>query len=238
MAPRPTLTRALPMMLTALLGVGSTHAPLVAGPTPSGDARQQAAGHHEMHQRHGDPKAYEAALDDPRRDAYQKPDDVVAALGLREGQVVADIGAGTGYFAVRLAKAVGASGRVYAVDVSADMAQHLNRRLRDANISNVASVLAPPDDPLLRPASVDLVFICDVWHHVEQQESYLAHLRRALKPGGRLVMIDFHKRDLPVGPPVEMKIARDDLVRQVEGAGWTLVQEHDILPYQYFLEFR
>jgi ubiquinone/menaquinone biosynthesis C-methylase UbiE len=198
---------------------------------------QAAATPPEMHHRHGDPMAYIASLDDPARDAYQKPDEVLEALALRPGEVVADIGSGSGYFAVRFARAVGDAGRVYAVDVSPDMIRHLNRRLRDASLRNVVTVLSDPDDPLLPDASVDRFVIVDTWHHVEDQPKYLALLKRMLKPGGQVVHIDFQKRELPVGPPVAMKIAREDLVKQMEDAGFRLAAEHTFLPYQYFLVF-
>jgi ubiquinone/menaquinone biosynthesis C-methylase UbiE len=148
-----------------------------------------------------------------------------------------DIGAGSGYFAVRFARAVGPNGRVYAVDVSPDMVRHLNRRVRDEKLSNVVTVLSDPDDPLLPDASVDRFVIVDTWHHVEDQPKYLAHMKRMLKPGGQVVHIDFQKRELPIGPPMEMKIARDDLVKQMQGAGFRLAAEHTFLPYQYFLVF-
>jgi ubiquinone/menaquinone biosynthesis C-methylase UbiE len=198
---------------------------------------QEAATPHEMRHRHRDPNAYIASLEDPARDAYQKPEEVLAALDLHEGEVVADIGAGPGYFALRFARAVGDEGRVYAVDVSPDMVRHLNRRLRDEGIRNVVTVLADPDDPLLPDGSVDRFVIVDTWHHVEDQPGYLAKMKRMLRPGGRVVHIDFHKRDLPVGPPTSMKIARDDIVAQMEEAGYRLAGEHDFLPYQYFLVF-
>ena len=191
----------------------------------------------EMHRLHGDPAAYIAFLDDPARDAYQKPDDVMKALALRPGEVVADIGAGSGYFTVRFARAVGETGRVYAVDISPDMIRHLNRRIRDAGIRNVVTVLSEPDDPLLPDASVDRFVIVDTWHHIEDQPRYLALLKRMLKPGGQVVHIDYQKRELPVGPPVSMKIDREDLVRQMEAAGFRLAAEHTFLPYQYFLIF-
>ena len=222
-------------LIACCLAAATWQAGMTAAAGPA--APQQAADHHEMHRRHADPTAYMASLEDPARDAYQKPDAVVEALRLQSGQAVADVGAGTGYFSIRLAHAVGERGRVYAVDVSPDMVRHLNRRVRDAGIANVVSVLAPEDDPLLREGSVDLVFICNVWHHIEDQEGYLQHLQRALRPGGRLVMIDFEKRELPVGPPVAMKIAREDLIAQLEKSGWAVAREHDILPYQFFLEF-
>jgi ubiquinone/menaquinone biosynthesis C-methylase UbiE len=198
---------------------------------------QTAATPHEMHQRHNDPMAYIASLDDPKRDAYQKPDQVMKALALSAGEVVADIGAGSGYFALRFARAVGDAGRVYAVDISPDMVRHLNRRLRDGGVRNVVTVLSDPDDPLLPDASVDRFVIVDTWHHVEDQTKYLALMKRMLKPGGQVVHIDFQKRELPIGPPLTMKIAREDLVKQMEGAGFRLSAEHTFLPYQYFLVF-
>jgi len=198
---------------------------------------QAAATRQEMHHLHGDPMAYIAALDDPARDSYQKPDDVMKALALRQGEVVADIGSGSGYFTLRFARAVGDSGRVYAVDISPDMIRHLNRRLRDAGIRNVVPVLADPDDPLLPDASVDRFVIVDTWHHVEDQAKYLGLLKRMLKPGGQVVHIDFQKRELPVGPPPGMKVAREDLVKQMGSAGFDLAAEHTFLPYQYFLVF-
>jgi ubiquinone/menaquinone biosynthesis C-methylase UbiE len=117
------------------------------------------------------------------------------------------------------------------------MILHMNRRIRDLGITNITTVLAPTDDPLLADASLDRIVICDTWHHVENQGEYLAKLKKMLKPGGQLVMIDFQKREIPVGPPLEMKIAREDLVGQLGGAGFQLLKEHTFLPYQYFLVF-
>jgi ubiquinone/menaquinone biosynthesis C-methylase UbiE len=210
---------------------------LMAALPPVGLLAQATATPHEMHRRHADPTAYIASLDDPARDAYQKPDDVLKALALREGETVADLGAGSGYFTQRFARAVGPSGRVYAVDVSPEMIRHLNRRLRDAGIRNVVTVLSDPDDPLLPDASVDRFVIVNTWHHIEAQAEYLGLLKRMLKPGGQVIHIDFEKRDLPVGPPPGMKIAREDLVKQMDAAGFRLAAEHGFLPYQYFLVF-
>ena len=190
----------------------------------------------EMHKLHSDPKAYIAALEDPKRDAYQKPHEVMEALAIKEGEIIADIGSGSGYFTLRLAHHVGANGRVYAVDVNPDMIRHLNGRVRDMGVLNVSTILAPPNDPLL-PQPVDRFLIVDVWHHVEDQAGYLALMKKRLKPGGQVVMIDFHKKELPVGPPVDMKIAREDLLKQMQAAGFRLVKEHTFLPYQYFLVF-
>jgi ubiquinone/menaquinone biosynthesis C-methylase UbiE len=192
---------------------------------------------HQMHRLHRDPKAYIGALEDPKRDGYQKPHEVIHSLGLKPGEVIADIGAGSGYFTFHLARHVGEKGKVYAVDVSPDMILHVNRRIRDTKSTNVVTILADPDDPLLPDQSVNRFFICNVWHHVENQTKYLSLLKKMLKPDGEVVMIDFHKKELPVGPPLQVKIAREDLITQMETNGFRLKQEYGFLPYQYFLVF-
>lgn len=191
----------------------------------------------EMHRLHQNPKEYIATLDDPARDAYQKPHEVVIALGLKDGDVVADIGAGSGYFSFRFARHVGPSGRVYAIDVSPDMILHMNRRARDLGVENLRALLVPPDDPLLPAHSVDHIFICDTWHHIADHAQYLARLREALKPGSDVTIIDFQKKPTPVGSPPEMRIAREDVIREFERNGFRLAREHTFLPYQYFLVF-
>lgn len=192
---------------------------------------------HQMHGLHNDPKSYIGALEDPKRDAYQKPHEVVHALGLKPGEIIADIGAGSGYFTFHLARHVGDKGKVYAVDVSPEMVLHVNRRIREQNVNNVVTVLADPDDPLLSDRSVNRFFICDVWHHIENRTKYLSLIKKMLKAGGEVVMIDFHKKELPFGPPLQMKIAREDLIKQLETNGFRLTKEHTFLPYQYFLVF-
>jgi ubiquinone/menaquinone biosynthesis C-methylase UbiE len=191
----------------------------------------------EMHRLHGDSKAYIALLEDPKRDAYQKPHEVLAALDLKPAETIADIGSGSGYFTLRFAAHVGDAGRVYAVDVAPEMVRHLNRRIRDAGVRNVQTILADPNDPLLPEASIDRFVVVNTWHHIEDRPAYLGLLKKMLKPGGQVVMIDFHKKALPVGPPLEMKIAREDLLRQMETSGFRLAKEHTFLPYQYFLVF-
>ena len=204
----------------------------------SGTISAQTAEKHgrEGHRPHRDPASYIAALENPRRDAHQKPQQVIEALALKKGEIIADIGAGSGYFTLRLAREVGPTGHVYGVDVSPEMIRHLNGRIRDAGLLNVSSILAPPDDPLL-PQSVNRFFIVDVWHHIEDQTGYLSLMKKLLKPGGSVVMIDFHKKELPLGPPVAEKIAREDLITQMQENGFRVVEEHTFLPYQYFLVF-
>ena len=114
---------------------------------------------------------------------------------------------------------------------------HLNRRIRDLHVKNVVSILSAPDDPLLADASIDRFFICDTWHHIGDHAKYLALLKKMLKPGGQVVMIDFKKAETPVGPPMEMRIGRDDLLKEMEATGFNLAAEHTFLPYQYLLVF-
>jgi len=205
-------------------------APALAQQTPKLSAE-------EMHRFHQNSKAYIVFLEDPKRDEYQKPHEVIMALDLKEGERIADIGAGSGYFAFRLARHVGETGRVFAVDISPDMILHMNRAIRDMGIRNVTTILAPPDDPLLADNSIDRFFICDTWHHIENQTKYLELMKKMLKPSGQVIMIDFQKRELPVGPPLEMKITKEDLTGQMRAAGFELLKEHTFLPYQYFLVF-
>jgi len=218
------------LLIIILAALALVPANLTAQDAVSRDASQ-------MHRLHKDPKAYIGALEDPQRDAYQKPHEVLTALNLKPGEVIADIGAGSGYFTFPIAHHLGPEGKVYAVDVSSDMILHLNRRIRDLKTTNVVSVLADPDDPLLPEQSVNRFFICDVWHHVESPSKYLGMIKKMLKPGGQVIMIDFHKKELPFGPPMAMKIAREDLVKQMESNGFRLANEHSFLPYQYFLVF-
>lgn len=200
-----------------------------------------AQGVHEEHSHHKAGRSVEEwlrVLENPGRDAWQSPEQVVEALGLNSGDDIADIGAGTGYFSVRFAKAVGPSGKVYAVDVDPNLVKHLGERAAEAGVSNLAPVLAESDDPKIPDSSVDVVFICNVLHHIEGRASYYKKLQAALRPGGRLVIVDFYKRDLPVGPPVAMKIAEADLIAEAAGAGFSLADSKNFLQHQYFLIFR
>jgi len=183
------------------------------------------------HQRHPPSSGeYAKVLEDPSRDAWQKPHEVVMALGLQPTDSVADIGAGTGYFARRFANH---ASKVYAVDIDKDLLAMLQRNAP----ANITTVLAAPDNPRLPDHSLDLIFFCDVLHHIENRAAYYPKVAKALKPGGRVVIIDFYKRELPVGPPPSMKIAEEEVIAEFRQAGFTLSKRADILPYQYFLFF-
>jgi len=185
------------------------------------------------HQHHPPRSAeeYLQILNDPKREAWQKPHEVVMALDLKPGEVVADIGAGGGYFARRFALHVH---RVYAVDIDAKL---LEAAAQGAP-ANLQTVLAAPDDPKLEAQSADMVFFCDVLHHIENRPSYYNKLSRVLRPGGRIVVIDFYKKPLPVGPPPEMKLEESQVVAEFAAAGFDRLTSFDFLPYQYFLVFQ
>jgi arsenite methyltransferase len=180
---------------------------------------------------------YIKVLEDPGRDAWQLPDQVIENLGLHQGDEVADLGAGSGYFTVRLAREVGPGGKVYAVDIDPKMLDYIDRRAQEEKLDNIQTILADPDNPKLGSQSVDLIFICDVLHHIHDRDKYYPKLYRALRPSGRLVDIDFQKRKLPVGPPIEMKIDKKDCIKEIEAAGFHFEKEFNFLTYQYFLVF-
>ncbi len=192
----------------------------------------------EEHEGHRDPASYIEMLERPDRAGYQKPEEVVAALELRAGDVVADIGAGSGYFTMRLARAVGPGGRVYAEDVWGAMVDHLKARKTREELENVEVVLGSPADPKLPHRALDMAFICNAWHHIEDRPRFLQNLELALKPEGRIVIIDYKASKTPVGPPLKMRVPRAQVVSDLAAAGFSLVSEPDILPYQYFLIFR
>jgi ubiquinone/menaquinone biosynthesis C-methylase UbiE len=174
-------------------------------------------------------------LEDSGRLRWQRPTQLVQALRLRRGQTVAEIGAGSGYLVRRLARAVGRRGRVFAVDAEPRMLPILIERLRRGGISNVTPVLGRDDDPLLPGRSCDLILVVNTYHHFPGGPRYLRRLRQLLRPGGRLVNVDFHRRETPVGPPLERRVAREVFLREARRAGFRLVREASFLPYQYCL---
>lgn len=173
---------------------------------------------------------YAKVLEDPSRDEWQKPHDVIMALDLKPTDIVADIGAGTGYFARRFALH---AGKVYAVDTD----EKLLAIVRTKAPANLVTIVGAPDDPRLPEQSIDMIFFCDVLHHIENRPAYYAKLAKVLKPGGRIVVIDFYERPLPVGPPPSMKLSDQQIIAELQKAGFALKKRLDTLPYQYFLFF-
>lgn len=189
------------------------------------------------HVHHGfdDADAWAAKFEDPSRDVWQKPDEVIAALALPKNAKVADIGSATGYFPVRFAKVL-PDGHVYGADVESSMVDFLNRRAEKEQLSNLTSILAEYADPKI-PEVVDLVMVVNTYHHIEDRTAYFTRLRNtSLRVGGRLVIIDFTKQS-KLGPAAEAKISAEEVQKELEAAGFKLTAKHDLLPEQYFLIF-
>jgi ubiquinone/menaquinone biosynthesis C-methylase UbiE len=174
-------------------------------------------------------------FDDPKRDDWQKPHEVIQSLALKPDAVIADIGSGTGYFAVRFANMV-PQGRVYGVDIEPDMVKYLAERAKREKRENVIAVAGAPEDPRI-PEKADLILMVDVFHHIDDRARYFRKLRASLKPGGRIAIIDF-RLDSPEGPPQAARIAPDRVIAELKSAGFALAKEHRFLPNQYFLVFR
>ena len=188
-----------------------------------------------MHHRFEDAEKWAGIFENPERDAWQKPDELIRSLEIPVDAVIADIGSATGYFPVRFAR-LAMEGKVYGVDIEKTLVDYLNDRAKKENLSNLVSILGEPDDPKI-PERADLVFICDTYHHIRDRGDYFENLKRYMQPGGRLVIVDFVLGDLPVGPPDKHKLAPDVVLEELAGAGYRQVPHALELPYQYVLVF-
>jgi protein-L-isoaspartate O-methyltransferase len=205
----------------------------MAGRSPPGSPRDEPG--RDQFRNPRDLQAYIAAQEEPGRGSWQKPDQVLQALHVRPGQAVCDIGAGPGYFALRLSRVVGPAGHVFAVDVEPKILDALRDRILQAGARNVTPILGLGDDPLLPRAACDLILIVDTYHHIRDGAAYLRRLLAALAPGGRIADIDFHKRRTPVGPALEHRLGREEFLRDAASAGLHVVDEPTFLENQYFL---
>ena len=174
------------------------------------------------------------SFDDPARDAWQKPHEVITALGLAPDAVVADIGSGTGYFAVRIAHFV-PKGTVYGIDTEPDMVAYLARRAKQTGLENITAIAATMQAPTL-PQKADVALLVDVYHHIAARSAYFRKLGESLKPGGRIAIIDFNATS-NVGPPVRERISAAQVKAEMQEAGYRLLSEPGFLPNQYFLIF-
>ena len=199
-------------------------------------AQAPATHHHSF----ADAPRWAKAFDDPARDAWQKPQEVIAALKLAPDAIVADIGAGTGYFALRLAHAV-PKGRVVGTDIEAEMVAYLDQRAKRAGVQNVSAVRASSATAGTVGTTgltekVDLALLVNVYHHIDDRVAYFGKLREQLKAGGRVAIIDFHARS-PVGPPVRERLSAGQVREEMRAAGFRMIEEPGFLPNQYFLIF-
>lgn len=215
--------------------VGVTVAVLVvASPGSAADSRSAAHPAGADHYEHdfSDVARYVKAFEGPERDAWQKPDDVVSLLQLWPGNVVADIGAGTGHFEPRLAKAVGATGRVLALDVEPRMVAYLKRRVKKEGLGNVTVQKVAASDPGLADGSVDRLLVVNTWHHVPERARYAAAMNRALRPGGFVVIVDF-TAESPEGPPAHARLSPATVIAELAAGGFSARTVPESLPLQY-----
>lgn len=203
-----------------------------------GGAAPQAPSHPEpLVHRFEHAEEWAKQFDDPERDAWQKPPEVVASLKISAGMTVADVGAGTGYFEPYLSRAVGEKGTVLAVDIEPDMVRYLGERAAREHLANVRPLLATADDPKLPQGGVDRVLIVDTWHHIAARASTIAKLRAGLAPGGTITVVDF-TLDSPHGPPKEHRIPPEGVVAELTSAGMSAARVDLPLPYQYVVVAR
>lgn len=178
-------------------------------------------------------------LDAPDRDLWQRPDLIMDAMAIADGSVVADIGAGSGWFTIRLARRVGPQGLVYAEDVQQEMINAISRRVSREGFNNVKAVLGSVNDPKLPAQSLDAALMVDSFHEVEPADraTMLANLARALKPQGRIGIVDFRLDGTGPGPAPEERVSPDVVLNAAKAAGLKLIRQEPFLEYQYFLIF-
>jgi ubiquinone/menaquinone biosynthesis C-methylase UbiE len=219
-------------MIFALVGMGLYGC---SGKSTEPPPAQPPSGHHRHHHhRFDDAASWSKVFDDPARDAWQKPVAVVSAMAIAPGMIVADVGAGTGYFEPHLSKAVGPSGKVVAIDVEADMVRWTNERAKREGLANVEAKLGAPADPELEPGSIDRVLVVDTWHHVEDRAGYAKKLAAALRPGGTVFIVDFTKES-PHGPPAHARLTPEEVSADLRAAGLDPKKVEAGLPHQYMI---
>jgi len=177
-------------------------------------------------------------LEGPDRDAYQRPDQIMDVLQIGEGSVVADLGAGGGWFTVRLARRVRPNGRVYAEDVQSEMIDAINRRMAREGLDKlVVTVLGNAVDPKLLPGSLDAALMVDAYHEFEQPVMLLRNLARAMKPSGLIGIVNYKKDGGGPGPPMEQRVDPEKVIADAQAAGLVLRKHETFLRYQYMLTF-
>src|SRR5208337_2562996 len=203
---------------------------------------EDMAGHHmgsssdgAFHRRFEHADEWAKEFDNPERDAWQKPEEILDALHLKRTSTVADIGAGTGYFSVRIAKRI-PDGKIFAADVEPDMVRYLGERAQREHLTNLVPVQASADAANL-PEVVDVVLVVDTYHHIGNRTQYFAKLKSSLRPTGRLAIVDF-KADSPSGPPTQYRLSPERVTEELNAAGYSLMETFQFLPRQYYLVFR
>jgi SAM-dependent methyltransferase len=198
-----------------------------------GHSEGRSTGHHH-HQRFDDPERWSKSFDDPARDAWQKPNDVIRSLAPMADARVADIGAGTGYFTVRLARAI-PRGVVFAVDIERKMVEHIAARAKENGLSNVRGVVASETAAKL-PEPVDLALMVNAYHHIGARTAYMRDLASSLRPGGRVAIIEA-RPEAEQGPPKHFRLPVARIDEEMVASGYRRVAQHDFLERQNFLVY-
>ena len=191
-------------------------------------------GKHHQH-RFDDPQAWAQQFDDPGRDEWQKPEEVVRAMAIQPGMIVVDLGAGTGYFLRHLAAAAGEQGKVLALDVEPSMVEHMKQRASAEKLTNVEARTVAPNDPGLAPASVDRILVVNTWHHLPERDRYSAKLASALKPSGEIWIVDYTKES-PQGPPPEFRFPPEEVIAALKSASLEASVVEESLPHQFIVK--
>ena len=198
--------------------------------------RKRGINHHDL-KPFKEVQKYIEFLERKDRELWQKPDAVIKELSLKGTEKIADVGAGSGYFTFRLSKEL-PKGKVYAIDIEPEMIRHIHHKAVSNNIQNIEAVFSTPNNPHI-PEDADLVFICDVLHHVKNKGDWLKALFSQMKNNSKLVLIEFKEGKLPEGPPEDIKIPLEKMISITTDAGFiNLKQNEELLPYQYYLEFK
>lgn len=227
-------------MMATTACAGGCKGPDVSSQTSNSRAHAESRSSAHQHG-HGDIEAYIARMESPDRAKWQKPNEVIAALDLKLGERVADVGCGPGYFTLPLARTVGPKGRVWAVDIEPKMLDRLRQHVAKAKLNNIEYVLAPQDNPSLPEGHIDTILIVNTYHHFEYRPAYLSRLRHALTGKGRIVIIDFVPKspdERGFGPPLEMQLPVETVDAELASAGFEPAARHTFLPEQYFVEYR
>ncbi len=218
-----------------LLVLASVCALAAADPAGAQDSLRHEGGHDSgdrYQHRFDNPERYADDWNDPARDDWQQPAAVLEAMGVAEGMTVADLGTGTGYFVPHLARAVGAGGRVLAVDIEPAMLRYVHTMTKEKGLGTVDTVLARPTDTRLGPSSVDRILTVNTWHHIPNREAYAGHLAGRLTNGGSVWVIDFEK-EAPMGPPEKHRLTPQAVVRELQAGGLEASVRDLGLPHQY-----
>jgi len=189
---------------------------------------------------HPDVAQWAAAFEHPGREVYDKRRDIVAASGVQPGMAIADIGAGTGLFTRLFARAVGPTGKVFAVDITRSFIDHILKTSREQGLANVHGIVSSPADVRLPIASVDLAFVCDTYHHFEYPKTILRTIHRALRPGGALVVVDYRREPGVSSSWVlgHVRAGKETVIREIQQAGFNLIEDRPFLQENYFLRFK